>query len=314
MKKHYVSYLGICAAALLSVAAVLALGIEPADAGETVLDSNQRPIPAEARQRIVAVGGDITEILYALGLQGQIIAVDSTSQFPADALKDKKNIGYVRALSTEGVLSTSPGMILASRGAGPPEVVKALKSANLPYVEVPDEHDPKGVAAKVRQVATVAGAPDNGEALAREVEQNFATLETDRARIAKPLRGIFVLGVQKGTASVAGAGTSGDAILKLAGIQNAADSFNGFKPMADEALIELQPDVIVVMKRSSATHDALKPLEEMKGVAATPAGKAKRFIAMDALYLLGFGPRAPAAARELMVNAYPDLAAPAAAQ
>lgn len=65
-------------------------------------------------------------------------------------------------------------------------------------------------------------------------------------------------------------------------------------------------------KRSDASHDALKPLQELKGVQATPAGKAGRYIAMDGLYLLGFGPRAPAAARDLMATAYPDLATPAA--
>ena len=45
----------------------------------------------------------------------------------------------------------------------------------------------------------------------------------------------------------------------------------------------------------------------MKGVQMTPAGAAKRVIMMDALYLLGFGPRAPHAARDLMRQIYPEL-------
>jgi iron complex transport system substrate-binding protein len=300
---------GILAASALTMAAIL-LGMLPlARAGAGASDINGRPVTAEARARILSIGGDVTEILYAIGAQANVVAVDSTSQFPADALKEKKNVGYMRALATEGVLSTSPTMILASRGSGPPEVVKALKASGVPYVDVPDDHDPQGVAGKVRLVAEAAGVADKGEVLAKAIEQQFAELETDRRRVSKPLKAIFVLSVQKGQATVGGAGTSGDAILRLAGLENSAASFPGFKPMVDEALVEMKPDVIVVMKRSDPTHDALKALDDVKGIAATPAGKAKRIVAMDALYLLGFGPRAPAAARELMLTAYPELAA-----
>ena len=83
--------------------------------------------------RIVSVGGDVTEILYALGLEDKIVAIDSTSVFPADALKTKKNLGYMRALSTEGVLSAAPTLIIASSKSGPPYVVAALKSNSVPW-------------------------------------------------------------------------------------------------------------------------------------------------------------------------------------
>lgn len=299
---------GILAATVLTIAALL-LGMLPlARAGAGAADVNGKPITSEARARILSIGGDITETLYALGLQSQIIGVDATSQFPAEALKEKKDVGYMRALSTEGVLSTSPSMILASRGSGPPEVVKALKASGVPYVEVPDEHEPKGVADKVRLIAEAAGAPEKGEVLAKDIEQKFAELEADRKRVAKPLKAIFVLSVQKGLATIGGTGSSGDAIIKLAGMENAATSFPGYKPLVDEALIELQPDVIVVMKRSDPNHDARKALDELKGVASTPAAKTNRIVAMDGLYLLGFGPRAPAAARDLMLAVYPELA------
>lgn len=210
---------GILTATALTLAAAI-LGLMPL--GESASAAADKPVTAEARARILSIGGDVTEILYALGLQSQIVAVDATSQFPAEALKEKKNVGYMRALSAEGVLSTSPGMILASRSSGPPDVIKALKSADLPYIEVPDDHDPQGVAGKVRLIAEAAGVPDKGETLAKEVEQQFTTLDADRKRITKPLRAIFVLSVQKGMATVAGTGTSGDAILKLAGLENAA--------------------------------------------------------------------------------------------
>ena len=119
---------------------------------------------------------------------------------------------------------------------------------------------------------------------------------------------MFVLGVQNGRVNVAGQGTAADAILELAGAKNVADAMSGYKPLTDEAMIELAPEVILSMRRSSDkdNHDTTQLLE-MKGVQSTPAGAAKRVITMDALYLLGFGPRAPHAARDLMRQIYPEL-------
>ena len=70
----------------------------------------------------------------------RVVAVDATSQFPESALKEKKNVGYMRALSTEGCLSVDPTVILASERSGPAEVVKSLKTTSVPYVEIPDQH------------------------------------------------------------------------------------------------------------------------------------------------------------------------------
>src|SRR5262249_3282651 len=151
--------------------------------------------------------------------EAKIAAVDSTSQFPPEALKDKKNVGYMRALSAEGVLSANPTVILAAKDAGPPDVVAALKASAVPYLEVPDDHTPEGTAAKIRFIAKLVGADSAGDALAKTVEQDFAALAKDRAKIAKPARAIFVLTVQNGRATVAGTGTSADAVIKLAGAE-----------------------------------------------------------------------------------------------
>ena len=89
----------------------------------------------------------------------------STSQFPAEALKQKTNVGYsMRALAAEGVLSSNPTLIIASKDAGPPPVVAALKASSIPYVEVPDDMTPEGVAAKIRFVAAVLAIARRGEA------------------------------------------------------------------------------------------------------------------------------------------------------
>jgi iron complex transport system substrate-binding protein len=78
--------------------------------------------------------------------------------------------------------------------------------------------------------------------------------------------------------------------------------------VTDEAVVEMAPEVIVAMRRSSSTdaHD-LSQLFALSGIRSSPAGATQRIVMMDGLLMLGFGPRAPSAARELIGLFYPDL-------
>jgi iron complex transport system substrate-binding protein len=290
----------------LTIVASLLFLAAPAHADAAITDASGRKVLVTDTSRILSIGGDVTEILYALKADKKIVAIDSTSQFPHAALKEKPNVGYLRALATEGVLSTNPTVIIAAHDAGPPPAVAALKASSIPYVEVPDEQTPEGVAAKIRFVAAVIGEQPAGETLAKEVEQDFAALAEQRAKITKPVRGLFVLTVQNGRATVAGAHTSAAAIFKLAGAENAVANVEGFKPLADEAGVELAPDAIVTMKHSSSSFKSDAVLG-VKGLQSSPAAKNSRIFEMDGLYLLSFGPRSAKAARELMYKLYPDL-------
>lgn len=284
-----------------------ALMLSAAAAGVTVVDGGGRSVAIDDATRILSIGGDVTEILYALGAGDRIVGVDTTSQFPPEALKEKNSVGYMRALSSEGVISVGATVVLASEGSGPPEVVKTLKASSVPYVEVTDKSSAEAIVSKVRLVAKVVGAEAEGETLVQKVMDDFKVLADWRSKVGRPLRALFVLAVQNGRVMVGGQHTSADAILKLAGAKNVADDVTGFRPLPDEAIVALAPDVIVAMRRSSDTdgHD-LSQLSGLKGVQSTPAGVAKRIIMVDGLYTLGFGPRAPAAARDLMAKFYPD--------
>lgn len=263
--------------------------------------------PVKDASRIVSIGGDVTEILYALGADPKIVAVDTTSTYPASALKEKKSVGYMRALSTEGVLSTDPTVIIAGADASPAEVVSALKASSVPYVEVPFDASSEGVTTKIRVIAAAIGAEAKAQELEKSVAGDFETLATQRAKIDKPVRALFVLAVQNGRAIVAGHRTAANAVIKLAGAENVAGEMQGFKPIADEAVVSMAPDVIITMAAGAPGHDPSKILE-LPAFKSTPAGKSKRLIVMDGNYLLNFGPRAAQAAGELLETLYPQLA------
>ncbi len=259
---------------------------------------------SEVAPRILSLGGDVTEILYDLGQSDKIIAVDTTSQFPASALKEKKSVGYLRALSAEGVLSVNPTLIIASEQAGPPEVVKALKSSGVRYVDIADKPTAEGVPDKVRHIGNVIGADEAAKALATKIEAEFSLLNNDRKQIKARKKVLFILAVQNGRATVGGSGTGADSILQLAGADNAATGVNGYKPVSDEQLTEFAPDAVVVMNRGDGDRHSAGQALALPGLSQTPAAKTKSLIEMDGLYLLGFGPRAPSAAHDLMKALY----------
>jgi iron complex transport system substrate-binding protein len=263
-----------------------------------------RHAKAAPTRRIVSVGGAVTEILYRLGLDAEIVGVDSTSLYPAEALKTKANVGYIRALGAEGVLSLNPSLVIAAEGAGPPDALRLIEQAGVTIVRVTDQPSPAGIMERVKVVAKTLGADERGATLIQEIERGFAELDAMKTRIKQPAKTLFVLSFQNGRPLVGGAGTTADAMLALAGATNVASSLNGWKPLSDEGLIAAAPEAIVMMDHGpgGAASDPFT----YPAFAATPAAAKRRLVVMDSLYLLGFGPRTPDAARDLMTALHPD--------
>jgi iron complex transport system substrate-binding protein len=176
----------------------------------------------------------------------------------------------------------------------------------VPYVRVPDRYTGDGIIDKVRLVADVAGAPERGECLAKAITADLAALAALRARVTQPRKVLFVLSFLNGKPLVAGRNTAADGIIKLAGAVNAIDAYEGYKQITDEALIAAGPDTVLVMERGRDSLDAAAVFANA-AFTMTPAAKQKSFVSMNGLYLLGFGPRTAAAARDLAAQLYPAV-------
>lgn len=277
-------------------------------AGAAQVSDAQAESWPEAR-RVLPLGGSVTEIVYALGEEGRLVGRDTTSLWPPEAGK-LPDVGYVRALSPEGVLSVAPDLILAEEGAGPPEAVAVLRAAGVPYLSIADGYDAQGVLNKVDAVAGALRVPDRGRALHDRLAADLAAASARSAAVGTPKKVLFVLSLQGGRVMAGGSGTAADGIIRLAGAVNAMPLVQGYKPLTDEAVIAAAPDVILMMRRGDAASDAAANggnTEEAARAAAlavpalaqTPAGRAGTLLMMDGLKLLGFGPRTGAAAIEL---------------
>lgn len=254
--------------------------------------------------RVVTLGGAVTEIAVALGAEDLLIARDSTSTYPPSVM-DLPDVGYVRALSPEGVLSVAPDLILSEEGAGPAETIAVLEAAGVEFVTMPDDPTPQGVLAKIDAVAEVLRLPDAGAALKAEVAAGLEAAEARAAAVTDPQRVLFVLSLQGGRVMAGGAGSSAEGIIRLAGGINAATGFDGYKQMTDEAVIAAAPDLILMMDREGDLSITAEDVMAHPALGLTPAAENGRILRMNGMLLLGFGPRTPEAAKALHDALYP---------
>jgi iron complex transport system substrate-binding protein len=307
VRRHRIAHALQCV--VLASTLVLSAAAAAEDAVER--DARGRDVTIGHPTRIVSIGGAVTEILYALGADDRIVAVDTTSLYPPKAMADKPNVGYMRQLSAEGVLGLNPQLVLAIAGSGPKETIDVIDAAKIPLIMVPDTFTEAGMVEKIRLIAKVAGVEARGECLANAVAGDLAALRELRAKVKTPPRVMFVMSFLDGRTMVAGQKTAANEIIKLAGGINVADSFDGYKIMSDEAIAAAKPDTVLSMERGKDTLQA-DTVFASPAFALTPAAKTRSLVAMDGLYLLGFGPRTAAAARDLAVKLDPALSSEAA--
>ena len=238
-----------------------------------------------AQQRLVVAGGELTEIVYALGAADRLVAVDSTSNYPA-AARQLPKLGYVRALPVEGTLAMKPDLVLLSGEAGPPPAVAQLKQATEVRVIDP-QWSPAGLLARVEQVAEALGLQERGEQLNGELRQRFATLDK-RLPLADPPRTLLVLSAGRHGVQVAGKGTQGQALLDALGLPNVADG-EGYKPLNAEAVLATNPQLIIIAETRPGSFQP----EQLPLLDSTEAGAQGRVLVTDGMLLLGFGPRLP---------------------
>ncbi len=239
---------------------------------------------------IVSVGGPVTEIIYALGEEDRLVARDTTSVFPAEANK-LPDVGYMRRLSAEGVLSVGPDLIIARDTSGPPEALDQLKAASVPVVLTHDGFSPNSVIQSIETVGAALGVDDKAHALAEQVQNDLQSLQTHVDAIDEKQRVLFILSLDGGRINAAGRDTGAHGIIELAGGENVmGGAYSGYKLVDAEAIITAAPDLIIMMDGRGNHANRKDEVLALPAIKLTPAGRNKRFETVPGA-ALGFGPR-----------------------
>ena len=257
------------------------------------------PLAASAApERLVALGGDITEIVYALGAGKHLVARDSTSLAPPEA-RALPDVGYLRQLNAEGILALRPDRVLASEQAQPSLALQQIERSGVGVTILPGGNDINVIDSKIRLVAEATGNEAAGEALRQQVRQQLAALP------AQPLnkRILFILSHSGMNAMAAGQQTAADAAIRAAGLQNAIQGVNRYQPLSQEGIIASRPDLVVISADGVRAMGGEAALWALPGLAQTPAGRNKQVLQVDDMALLGFSVRTPEALRLLRERA-----------
>ena len=268
----------------------------------TIIDAGNISVSVKAPKRIVTIGSAITEIVFALGERENVIAIDLTSVTVAGA-QGLTNIGYMRALSTEGVLSQNPDLICVSNDSGPPEVLEALRASGVPFALIPHVPTLEGIQTKVTMLGALLDKTVEAENLNADIETAFVKLAAKISTLKQKPKVLFVLSLADNRIVAGGSDTAADTIITLAGGENIATSFKGYKQMSAEAILASPPDAVLMMQSHTVEN-----VFTQTALVGSPAAKASTLIIMDGSYLLGFGPYTANAATELARKLHPDLA------
>ncbi len=244
---------------------------------------------ADAPRRIISLGGDITEIVYALGFGDQVVGTDTTSMHPV-AAQSLPQLGYVRALSAEGIASLSPTLVLAAAEAGPPPAIATTRKLGINVLQMQAARSPDGIISKIKSVAAALGATDQGDALIASIAPAMTQLPV-RAETAPAL--LFVLQSQGHALMAAGTNTAADAAIQLAGGKNVLADLQGYKPINGAYIASRQIDYVLVMENTLQMIGGVEALKSHPALINSDAIKNGNIIVIDSVALLGFGPRTP---------------------
>ncbi|HCT76917.1 MAG TPA: hypothetical protein DGT23_10070 [Micromonosporaceae bacterium] len=253
-------------------------------------------------QRIVPLNGDLAEIVWALGLGDQVVGVDTSALYPAEAAAKQPKIGYQRQLAAEGILSLKPTLVIGTAEAGRPEVIEQIKQAGVKVeiLAVPSTVDE--VPDRIKKVATTLGVAAKGEQLATQAKKDIHAAKKAAATSSTRVAFLYVRG--QTTAMISGKGTRAAAMIAATGLTDAGvqAGIEGYKPITPEALAATKPDVLVLLDAGLQSVGGVDGLLKLPGVAQTPAGTSRKIVSLEDSYLLNLGPRTGAALKDLIAK------------
>ena len=245
-----------------------------------IVNSGETP----AYSRVVALANGSAEIVAALGFTKILVGRDIASTMPE--LSKIPIDTDAHQVSVERVLSQHPDLILIDSNTSPASAITVLRNSGIKIVTVPNSWTLTTMPSKEAAVSDALKVPQAQKMLQALLKQNEYP--------SKKIKVAFLY--LRGTASIyliGGKGSGADSLLTNIGFIDAGAAVlpHPFNALTAEALIKLQPDVLLLMTKGLVSVGGLSGLIQLPGIAQTPAGKNKRVITVDDSLLLSFGPR-----------------------
>lgn len=272
-----------------------AIDISADDVSATRIDSKETP----RFSRVIALANGSAEIIDSLGLKKILIGRDIASNEPA--LESVPVVTSGHQVVAEKIISLNPDLVIIDSSVGPSQAIAAVKNAGIKVVSIKEVWTVVGISQKVAAVAALLGVDASGQQLAETIDR---TILGAAEKVSGSPRVLFLY-LRGGNSIyfVGGEGSGADSLLTSIGAVDVGAVANSqpFSPLTAESLIELKPEIILVMSKGLASVGGVAGLLELPGVAQTPAGKQSRIISVDDSLLLSFGARTPSLLSQLAI-------------
>ncbi|MBV1880258.1 MAG: ABC transporter substrate-binding protein [Pseudomonadales bacterium] len=195
--------------------------------------------------RIISTNASVTELLFALGKDENLIAIDVTSQTPTN-YRALANIGYHRNLSAEGLLSLNPSHIIGSDHMGPPPVISALLKTDIKLIQLVNSKNIGDVRSNIQNLAKTLNTTNKAGPLLKKLERQEQQLKNNRWSKKKVA---FLLSMDPKKLRLGGLDTTANAFIEVLNAKNVVD-FNNYQNVSAESILALDADIIIVAGRN----------------------------------------------------------------
>lgn len=280
----------------------------------TIVDSQGTEVTIADTSRILTLDiyGSLSRIVFELGLGDSVVARDTSSGF-AEAAELPVVTENGHDLNAEAILEAAPTVILTDTSLGPWDTILQMRDAGIPVVVVDSHRSLESIDSLITQVASALGVSERGAALA---ERTVGAVDAKVAQIAAvapadpaaKLRMMFLyVRGQSGVYYLFGEESGADSLIEaLGGIDVAGEiGWTGMRPVTDEALVDANPDLLIMMTKGLESVGGVDGLvEHLPAVAQTDAGRNRRIVDMSDTTVLSFGPAAASVLDALAVAVY----------
>jgi iron complex transport system substrate-binding protein len=275
---------------------------QPPPAYRHVTDELGRTIRVpQSIHRIVSLAPNLTETIYALGLQELLVGDTDYCDYPPEA-RLKPKVGGAINPSLEAIAALHPDLVLVTKNLNRLETVNALDSLGIPSYAT-DPHTVEAIVASTERLADLLGAPETGTALGKDMERRIAATK-DRVGALTPRSVLFVVWTEP-LISIGKDTFIADA-LQHAGAVSVIDSSQNWPHINLEEVVRLHPEFLVFAEsRPDDAAHTTDTLADLPGWRILDAVKHRRFaVISDAVNRPA--PRIASAIEELARQLHPE--------
>jgi len=253
-------------------------------------------------KRIISLAPNITEILFSLSLESEIVGVSSDSNFPKEA-KQKVPVGGYLNPDFEKIVSLKPDLIIATGVGNTRDMVHRLGDLGLPtYVIFPRNFS--GILESIQHLGQVVGREKEAAAIVREMKRR-------RDRVVELTRNAYrprvCLLIGEAPIVTAGKGSFADDLLRLAGGENIAGNEKEMYPrLGMETVLQRAPEVILISSMNpKGEYD--KTLQQWSRWKTIPAVRDNRLHVLDSDLIDRPSPRIIEGLEEIAKILHPEV-------